>query len=526
MAGANITQNLQGIGPYRLTNLLGFNGSFATFEGLQKDGGQRVLIVVVQRAFIKDDHAWDEFRSQFEELAKARANRICHALSCGEEAGHLYAAYEWLEGSHLGVRVRDEGLPDAGEAFRWISEIADALAALHRKGSVHGVISPASIFVTKQGDARLLHGAWGRVILGSEGGLMNPAWGCILPFAAPEVAAGKRGDEGSDVYSLGANLYFLISGQPPFWHEDPKTLMELIASTPIDLSGLEGNIPVAGIEALSEMVNHDPDERPMNLPALSDRLLSISRQIRASSSQGEGDVQMPATQLEMRKQQGPDLLIPATAPPADPVPAARPVRPEVVREAVIPPPAGPASGVIVLDQEVLSKKEQSKRMIMIVGASLIVLAAVGILAVYGITSMLSGKGDDEDPAPVPAKKIVINVPASVTPEKIKNYDMTLTNLRSLAQLSIGFQRDNGAWPTKIADLVPLGAKPEELNDAWGQPIEIRSTYVLSAGEDKTWDNGDDVWWDAQQNIKGGYTPDRSRVSIAPKEEPAAKPETK
>ncbi|MEO8377611.1 MAG: protein kinase [Candidatus Sumerlaeota bacterium] len=319
---AAITRNLQGLGIYRIEQLLGFNGMFASFKAIESKSSKLALVVAVHQSWIADAGNWDAFVKSFNELLSSDpGTHLCAPLRYGHDAGHYWCSYVWLEGAHIGARVRDNGLPSPSDAFRWMADAARGLAALHRRGMRHQIINPASIFLEAKGNARLLHAGWASLIRGCPDGLLNPSFSCILPFAAPEVAAGGVGDESSDVYALGSNLFYLLTGTPPFWNDDPKQLAELIANTPIDFGTLKTALPRPAFAVLEEILQHSSEDRPMNVPALADRLdvaakAIDSREVHererdASNSRSSVDVQatMMATPVPVSTPQGQQLSV-------------------------------------------------------------------------------------------------------------------------------------------------------------------------------------------------------------------------
>jgi serine/threonine protein kinase len=509
-----ITRSLQMLGTYRMAGLLGFNGMFATYKAVEQQSQITGALVAVHKGNIVAPKAWADTQHDIAALQGLAIERVCPVGGCGEESAHYFAVYSWLEGRHLGLMIRDDGLPDHAVSFQVAAQVASALAGLHRKGVVHRVISPASIFITPDGNVQLLHAGWGRLILGARDGLLNPAWGCIAPFVAPEIARNSAGDEASDVYALGANLYFLLCGQPPFWHDDPAKLVELVGAGSPDLSLIPGSLPPAAKEVIAEMLSPDPDDRPVNLPALSDRLLAIGRSLAALQSASaipspiSGPPSTGATKMEVPVSDvdaaPASPLSGEVAVPALPQPKAAPTAPKVIA----PPPTVPdpeAPVVTIHEQEVISPKAARTRLLLLGGSALVVVAAVGILAVYLLMGLF-GEKEEEPARPRQQVKTRPRAAAEADPALVRGYDTTSERLRTIAQLAIGFQRNNGGWPVDMEDLVSLGLDSSETTDAWGTVIELRGSFVVSAGANKKWDDDDDIWWDAARNIREGYHP--------------------
>src|SRR5690606_3354458 len=82
--------------------------------------------------------------------------------------------------------------------------------------------------------------------------------------------------------SVGANLYFLLTGQPTHWTDDPRQLARLISTTAVNLKPLRQVVSGAAAEVVEEMLELDPQNRPVNFEALRDRLQSIANQMTES----------------------------------------------------------------------------------------------------------------------------------------------------------------------------------------------------------------------------------------------------
>src|SRR5258706_5279838 len=127
---------------------------------------------------------------------------------------------ELVEGVTTVARLQREGPLPAPEAARIAADVADALEEAHREGIVHRDVKPGNIMLTQEGEVRVMDfgiaaAAWAE---------SNTTTGAVFGTAAylsPEQAAGERATPASDVYALGAVLYEMLAGTPPFVRETP-----------------------------------------------------------------------------------------------------------------------------------------------------------------------------------------------------------------------------------------------------------------------------------------------------------------
>lgn len=518
MSEAMKTENLEKLGMYKLKTMLGSNGVFASFQGFHTDSTLPAAIVTVHESSIANAAAWEAFVAEIGPMMNQGASRLCQPHAYGHEFEHYWAAYEWMKGSHLGIIVRDNGLPAAADAFQWMSELAEALATLHRRGAQHRIVSPASIFINELGQAKLLHTSWHHMVLATEGGLLRPELLSILPFAAPEVVAGAASDEAADVYSIGSNLFYLLTGQPAHWDEDPAALAQLIRTRPVDLAPLHGVIPNMGIALLEEMLSLDPADRPINLPALADRLNAVIAVLQGAAEDVAAVVSpMSATRETALPNYSGQARTPELEPEYDPHAGhggpgdeSSSRLSDVIRErqkqldeaSEIDRP----SAVTVYKETVITKEKRQIQMTVLIGLVVVIVGILGVTAAVSMLGLFSSDTGPAEPAPTQAATPAVPAQPAVSDMVYRQYRQTHEQLRVLGQLSKGFHRSNGAWPKKIEDLVALGATEPEFLDAWDTKIDIRGHYVMSAGADKKWDNEDDLWWDADLGTPGGYNP--------------------
>jgi serine/threonine-protein kinase len=133
---------------------------------------------------------------------------------------------EYLEGRTLAARLREKALLSEGEAVRVVSQICEGLGYLHRKGVVHRDLKPENIMLCKDGTVRIMDFGIAksenarRLTFGGFSATMGTP-----DYIAPEQVQGKRGDSRTDIYALGAMLYEMTTGSPPYDGDSPYVVM-------------------------------------------------------------------------------------------------------------------------------------------------------------------------------------------------------------------------------------------------------------------------------------------------------------
>jgi eukaryotic-like serine/threonine-protein kinase len=212
-------------GRYVIERELG-RGGMATVYLARDLRHKRQVALKVLRPDLSHSLGSDRFLREIETAAKLTHPHILPLHDSGEAGGLLYYVMPFVEGESLRDRLVRELQLSVGEALRIAHEVADALSYAHTQGIVHRDIKPENILlmgghalVADFGIARALGQAGGERL--TETGL---AVGTAA-YMAPEQASGGQVDGRSDVYALGAVLYEMLAGEPPFTGPTPQAVI-------------------------------------------------------------------------------------------------------------------------------------------------------------------------------------------------------------------------------------------------------------------------------------------------------------
>jgi serine/threonine protein kinase len=187
-----------------------------------------------------------------------------------------FVVMPWLDGATLRQRLACHGPLDVPEAL-WIArQAAEALAALHAAGWMHGDVKPANLRISRAGHVTLLDLGFAR----SSGQSGSAADRCVLgtcTYMAPELLTSQlRADRRSDLYSLGAVLFEMLCGRPPFEGPDAgKLAAQHVAASPPDVQRLVPHVPRMVANLVRQMLAKDPLRRPQTPGELVERLASL-----------------------------------------------------------------------------------------------------------------------------------------------------------------------------------------------------------------------------------------------------------
>src|SRR5262249_24683813 len=197
--------------------------------------------------------------------------------------GHLYLVMDFVRGRTLAQFARDHR-PGPRQAAALVAEAARAVGAAHRGGAGDQDVKPTNILVDDPGHARLIDfgRAWLRHAWGEGTGAEGPSGG-TPGFMAPEQARGADDQVGprSDVFGLGAVLYSLLTGRPPFAAADRRAALERAARCDFDRPALRApGIPRRLARVVLRAMAADPAARHPTAEALADDLEAFLRRPR------------------------------------------------------------------------------------------------------------------------------------------------------------------------------------------------------------------------------------------------------
>jgi serine/threonine-protein kinase len=257
---------------YRLGQLLG-RGPFGVVYSAE-DVRLRVPVAIkMLHEFVSQSPRFAEvFLDRVQTMASLLHPAIVRVIDCSARwAEEPYYITERIDGRDLGVWVLRNGCPPARRAARILARVGEALDFGHRHGVVHGNLKPENILMRSDGAPSVSDFGLGCVqqldIANVGGPLSSPS------YQAPEQVIGERIDQRADIYSLGAVMYFLFAGRPPFEPVATLRAQRAVASGMYRrLHRVRPDLPHYITEVTSKAMAHSPDERFATTRELTDAL--------------------------------------------------------------------------------------------------------------------------------------------------------------------------------------------------------------------------------------------------------------
>jgi serine/threonine protein kinase len=284
-------------GRYELAAVIGRGGMGTVYRANDLLLGRTVAVKVLPAALAEEDPT---HVARFEREARAAASLTHPGVVAVYDAGHEQATrfivMEFVAGRSLAAILADEAPLEPARAAGIAARVADALGAAHAAGIVHRDVKPANVMLTPDGSVKVLDFGIARAVdstaLTRTGSVLGTA-----AYMAPEHALGGRGDERSDIYSLGCLLYALLTGQPPFATDLPAAVLHQHVNTqPRPPSDANSRVSPTLDALVMQMLAKAPDARPQSAGEVRDRLgKAQSAQTAAAVAPITPTARLPAT---------------------------------------------------------------------------------------------------------------------------------------------------------------------------------------------------------------------------------------
>lgn len=200
---------------YEILEKVGEGGMAVAYRGRDRLLGRTVAIKVMRPELAADEGFVARFRREARAAAGVTHEHIAGVYDTGSDGTLHYIVMEYVEGESLKDRLRRDGPLELGEALRIAEETAEALEAAHEAGVVHRDIKPGNILLGRDGRVKVTDFGIARAV-SVPGHTDTSAVLGSANYVSPEQARGEAVGPQGDIYSLGAMLFEMLTGRPPF----------------------------------------------------------------------------------------------------------------------------------------------------------------------------------------------------------------------------------------------------------------------------------------------------------------------
>jgi len=265
-------------GRYRVLELIGEGGMGKVYLAEHVEIGKRVALKVLHPSYSRMPDLVERFRREARAASKIGHPNIVDVTDSGTTAdGSVYFVMEYLEGVELGSVIEREGALDVARALKITGQICRALSAAHREGIIHRDLKPENIYlITRDGTADVVKvldfgiAKTTEAEAARERRLTSPGMAMGTPeYMSPEQAAGRPADARCDVYALGAILYEMVTGIPPYSGDNfMEILTKKATQDPPPPSAVRAELASQVSDLVMAAMARSPDDRPQTMEAL------------------------------------------------------------------------------------------------------------------------------------------------------------------------------------------------------------------------------------------------------------------
>jgi serine/threonine-protein kinase len=250
------------LGPYRILNQIGAGGMGQVFLAEHAALRRRVALKVLPPRKAIDPSNVERFYREARAAAALDHPNIVHAYDVACDKGTHFLVLEYIDGETLDRSLAVSGRLPVGEAVSYAVQAAAGLQHAHDKGVAHRDIKPSNLLVGRDGIVKILDLGLAQFFEDSNAKLARS--GTVMgttDYVAPEQLLGAATDHRADIYNLGATLYHLLTGQPPFSGTTAaKMVAHHLAAVP-PASEVCADVPEPLSDVVSTMLAKDPAER-------------------------------------------------------------------------------------------------------------------------------------------------------------------------------------------------------------------------------------------------------------------------
>ena len=308
------------LGDYRIVREIGRGGMAIVYEAIEDSTGLHVALKVLPRDQMQDKLLVKRFKAEARAAAQLQHANVVNVLDSNEIDGFLYIAMEYIDGIDVLELVRRKGVLSVKRSIDIIRQVARALDHAHERNIVHRDIKPSNLLIDRSGTVKLADMGLARSLTSTEkSGLTREGTtvGTVYYMSPEQTRDSHSADRRSDIYSLGATWYHMLTGQPMFPDGDLINRISAHATEPPpDPRALNPNVSDGVIAVMHRMVEKEPEDRYQTSADLLQDLKTanlkrreVSVDVLASLANAEDDGSSDQLSVPRENRRGPAVAI-------------------------------------------------------------------------------------------------------------------------------------------------------------------------------------------------------------------------
>lgn len=254
---------------YRLLRRLGSGGMGTVYEAEDERTGRRVAVKLIAPKHVRSSQAVERFRQEGRLASTIHHPRCVFVLTADEAGGRPFIVMELMPGETLQSLVERGGPPRLGDALSKILDVIEGLEEAHRLGVVHRDVKPSNCFLEAGGRVKVGDFGLSKSLIEKANLTLTGSFLGTPLYASPEQIKGEAVDERTDVYSVTATLYYLLTGRPPIEEHDAAATVARIVSEPApSIRSIRRDLPAALEGVIQRGLERDRERRYESLAEL------------------------------------------------------------------------------------------------------------------------------------------------------------------------------------------------------------------------------------------------------------------
>lgn len=267
------------IGHYKILREIGSGGMGTVYLGQHVETGQQAAVKILPASMSREPGFVARFGREIAAMQLLKSPHIVELYESGEDEGIYYYAMEYVDGETLTSRLKRERRIPWREVVELGTQMCRALKVAHNTGIVHRDLKPSNLLIDRNGVVKLTDFGIAQVFASSKltatGGILGTA-----EYMSPEQATGSRATRQSDIYSLGAVLYVMLTGRPPFTGKTTLDIIQKHRFSQFDSPRrIVPDIPVWLDEVVCKCLSKKPEDRYPDAYVLSLRLQEVPKKV-------------------------------------------------------------------------------------------------------------------------------------------------------------------------------------------------------------------------------------------------------
>ena len=265
-SGGQFPKGRRRLAGYELIRRLGRGAMGVVFLARQISMDRSVAIKVLAPRLARNDDYLRRFQREARSAARLNHTNIVGAIQVGEADGYHFFVMEYVEGQTVSEVLEERGVFLEDQAIGIAEQVALALDHAHQNGIVHRDVKPANIVLTRDGVAKLCDLGLAKEVRESGSDTQQGQTLGTPDYISPEQARGDASiDIRTDIYSLGASLYQMLTGRVPFPGPNPAVVMSrALTEQPESIERLNQKLTPGLVRTVRKMMSKSPKDRQQN----------------------------------------------------------------------------------------------------------------------------------------------------------------------------------------------------------------------------------------------------------------------